>query len=60
MDNEHGERLARIEVNTEMLLRRFDALDVRVSAVEKKQWIHTGALVVLAPLLAKFGVHLPS
>lgn len=60
MITDQGERLARIEANTETLIARFDKIDSRVSSVEKKQWMHTGALVVLAPLFAKFGVHFPT
>lgn len=60
MNNEIIERLTRIETHTETLLTRFDKIEARTASVEKKQWMHTGALVVLAPYLAKFGIHLPT
>jgi uncharacterized protein YdcH (DUF465 family) len=56
MSNEVIERLTRIETHTQTLLQRFDKLDDRVSAVEKKQWMHSGGVAAIAFILSKFGI----
>lgn len=59
MDSEIIIRLTRIEEKLTAALKVQDDHEARLRSGEKRQWLHTGALVVLAPLLAKFGVHLP-
>ena len=59
MDAEDRERLVRIETKLDAALTVQTDHEARIRSGEKRQWLHTGALVVLAPYLAKFGIHLP-
>lgn len=54
--DDHGERLARIETKVDILLTREGRNEDRLSAVEKKQWLHSGGVAVVAFFLSKFGI----
>lgn len=59
MSEDHGERLARIETKVDLVLDSMGKLDTRTSAVEKKQWMHSGVVAVIAVYLSKFGIPIP-
>lgn len=52
MDREDAERLARIETKLDMLLEDRS----RLSAVERKQWLHSGGIAVIVLLANKIGI----
>ena len=43
-DPDIARSLGRMEGKLDMLIDRFDKVDERVGAIEKKQWYHSGAL----------------
>jgi hypothetical protein len=53
--NDIVDRLARIETKIDGLIVREDKRDERLSAVERKQWYHSGVLAAVAFLFSKFG-----
>lgn len=53
------ERLTRIEEHTASGRVRVDDHEGRIRAMEKRQWLLAGAAVVLGPVLAKLGLHIP-
>jgi hypothetical protein len=55
MDNDDVvDRLARIETKLDTLMEDRD----RLTAVEKKQWFHTGGIAALVVVLNKIGIPL--
>jgi hypothetical protein len=49
--------LARVETKVDMIIDRFDKLEDRTAAVEKKVWYGSGIAAVLAFFATKFGTH---
>lgn len=56
IESEVAERLARIETKVDMLLGGEKKTDRRLSAVEQKQWYHSGALALGGFILYKLGL----
>ena len=54
-ENVIAERLAVLETKIDMLLEDRG----RLASVEKRQWLHSGAVAVLAFIFSKFGIPLP-
>jgi GTP-binding protein EngB required for normal cell division len=46
--------LARVETKVDMIITRFDKLEDRTAAVEKKVWYGSGVAAVLAFIATKF------
>lgn len=57
--NEISRTLGRLEGKVDLLIDRFDKVDKRVEAVQRKQWYHTGVLAVLGVMAAKMGLPVP-
>lgn len=47
--------LSRVETKVDLLLQRQGSQDDRLTAVERKQWYHTGAMACVALVAAKLG-----
>lgn len=56
MNREVIDRLARIETKLDGLVKREDGRDNRLTAVERKQWYHSGALALAVFILSKLGL----
>lgn len=59
MDSESRERLVRIETKLDAALTIQADHEKRIRSAEKKQWLHSGALMFLAPILSRYGITLP-
>lgn len=59
MTRDDAERLVRIEMGVQSLIKRDDDKERRLRKVEKRQWYHTGGLALAGFIFAKLGIPWP-
>ncbi|MGE0751853.1 MAG: hypothetical protein AB7F39_06670 [Variibacter sp.] len=51
--------LARIDENVRQLVESDGDKEKRIRSLEKRQWVHSGVILLLVPFLAKVGIVIP-